>query len=306
MASRKARNAEKHRTKRPSSNDKGVDQIAVSFATVDKMGQIGDKGRVAHGVNRMTIPAVSSPSQLLRVISLDIDDELRRKMASIIVDAYYDAELRCEVLRPMTRRDTVAHMRRGLMETKLAEAMAAAGATVIDKPNDGRTSYHVQVTIGRCILTVHAVNNAGELPRDADFRFTAAQSAQTEMYEQQEPPPPDAKIYLQVIYGPRCGSLPTFASIVVPNSDCSEIVAVIPMYEELCAARADRSGRESQAAFEAVPDEVSVTIKPGSPPVYETDFDKETPATTEGVKQFQLSLLSDLTVQKPAKEEGSE
>jgi hypothetical protein len=252
----------------------------------------------------MTMSSVPSPAQLVGVIREDIGDELRRTIAGIVVDAYYDAELRCEDFRPTTRRDTVAHVRRGLMETRVGQVLAAAGATVVDQPNEGRTSYHVEATLGRCIVTVHAVNKLDELPRDANFRFTAAQCAQTELYEKQEAAPPEAQIYVQVNYGPRCASSPTFANIVVPNADCSQIIAVIPMYDDLIAARVARLERASQVATEAVQDELNVTIKTGAPPVYETDFDKETPAATEGVKQLQLSLLVSLPAQKPANEEG--
>jgi hypothetical protein len=250
--------------------------------------------------------SVPSPSQLVRVIREDIGDELRRAIAGIVVGAYYDAELRCEDFRSTTRRDTVAHVRRGLMETRVAEALAGAGATVVDKPNEGRTSYHVQATLGRCVITVHAVNNVGELPREANFRFTAAQSAQTDLYEKQEAVPPDAQIYVQVTYGPRCSSSAMFANIIVPNADCSQIVAVVPMHDDLIAARAARLEQASQVASEAVQDELNVRIKEEVAPVYETDFDKEKPAAMEGVKENQLSLLVDLPVQKPANEGGSE
>jgi hypothetical protein len=230
----------------------------------------------------------ASPSRVAATLRSDLGTA-SKLVAEAIVDSYPDARDLCAGLRAATRRDTLSHMRRACVETRVGQAFERSGADVQDLVAGDDASRHIQIAIGRLILTIHAVNERSDLPRDAVFRDTAARSAQANLFMSEIPPPSDARIYAFVLYGPRAGdcSFPSFITVMAPNGACTEIVGIISLHEELSAALVTRAAREGeQNAIEVVADETNVTVR--EPP---EEIVERPPVET--VRDVQLTLSLD-------------
>jgi hypothetical protein len=240
----------------------------------------------------MSVSHIHSPSQVVRILEEDISESFRVGIAKAIVQSYKEANLRCAGVRDATKRDMVGHVRRGLMEAALFSEVVAGGGVAEDDSNRNESSNFVRGKLGRCVVTQHAVNDVGELPRDSLSRTTMAREAQVEMFAKAEPPPPDASLYVQINFGPRNGTFPGFLTLTVPNEGCDEIVARVSLYKQLLEARlqdiADSSGEKLVAQEEVVPDAVSVVLRAA---MTIADPDAAEPTATEKIPETQLSLL---------------
>ena len=91
-------------------------------------------------------------------------------------------------------------------------------------------------------MTENAVADPSELPRDADFRATYARSSQGSLFGESNPPAPDAPLYVMITYGPSNATEPHFASIIVPDPECSQILARIRLDDILLEVKREVAG----------------------------------------------------------------
>ena len=83
------------------------------------------------------------------------------------------------------------------------------------------------------MLTASAVATPNTLPRDAEFRSTLARKPQLAFHfmPQRPAPPDDALVYVLLLHGRDEGhSRPGFARLVVPDEDCTVILAQIDLF----------------------------------------------------------------------------
>lgn len=123
------------------------------------------------------------------------------ELVGIIGPAYPAAQAACVGLDEHVKANVSGNHRWGAIETELYSLGAAHGMEVEWKPNAANSSHHVELRVGRFVITVSKTEGPGQLPVDADFRRTLIEATQPRLFEDRLIPS-DGYIYALVVHGP--------------------------------------------------------------------------------------------------------
>lgn len=159
----------------------------------------------------------------------DFIEDVMRLHASEYRTAYDE----CALFYPWQEaHDLRPHTRRAKIEAKIRDlANSFPGMYATPEPNATGTSFHTRILSKNVILTVNCVQHPNDIVRHAEFRNTYA-NAQLDMFEPDEPPPPDGYVYAIWIHGAskRNPKRPDFMHIVFPSADCESYICRIDLF----------------------------------------------------------------------------
>jgi hypothetical protein len=128
--------------------------------------------------------------------------------------------------------DLRPHTRRAKIEARIRDlANTFPDVTATVEPNAAGTSYHTRIVSNNVILTVNCVQHPNDIVRYAEFRNSYA-NAQMNLFEPDEPPPPDGYVYAILIHGAskKNPKRPDFMHIVFPDAKCESYICRIDLF----------------------------------------------------------------------------
>ncbi len=168
-------------------------------------------------------------------------DDFLEDVIRLLAGEYRTAYDECAMFYPWEEaHDLRPHARRAKIEAKVRDlANSFPGVTATVEPNATGTSYHTRIVSKNVILTINCVQHPNDLVRHAEFRNAYA-NAQMDLFEPDEPPPPDGYIYAMWIHGAskRNPKRPDFMHIVFPDEKCASYICridllAIPRFKKL-------------------------------------------------------------------------
>lgn len=172
--------------------------------------------------------------QLERIFNVSFPKSIQEAILKCLFDAYAIASDECSKFPKEEGHDLFPFLRWIQLRTLLrglADRFESVEAQV--EPNGTASSYHVCINAGQVKLTASTVDDPSALPPFANYRAEYAAQSQLDLFEDNDPFPPDGKIYVILTHGKDQLNhrQPAFARIIFPEKNCQSIVHSIDLFE---------------------------------------------------------------------------
>lgn len=172
--------------------------------------------------------------QLDRIFDVSFPKQIQEAILKCLFDAYAIASDECSKFPKEEAHDLFPFLRWIQLRTLLrglADRFESVEAQV--EPNGTASSYHVCINAGQVKLTASTVDDPSALPPFANYRAEYAAQSQLDLFEDNDPFPPDGKIYVILTHGKDQLNRrqPAFARIIFPEKDCQSFVHRIDLFE---------------------------------------------------------------------------
>ncbi|HVF59555.1 MAG TPA: hypothetical protein VNJ70_07075 [Thermoanaerobaculia bacterium] len=192
------------------------------------------------------MPRILPPSELRDLFFQNVPEPVLMDTAKVAIGSYVEAfKYCCDNFPGPEAHDIYPQIRRVMFERNWRGRISRyPGVTLEAMPNAIDNCYHGELTAGRVVMTVSAVESPGKVVREAVFRTGLARDSQMNLYGEAAPPPAAAALYAILVHGPLGFMLPSpgFLHVAFPASDCDSYVDRFNLLDYFPVLRAELEG----------------------------------------------------------------
>lgn len=176
------------------------------------------------------MPQALPPSELKNLFLQEVPEPVLVDTAKVVIGSYIEAfKYSCDNFPGPEAHDLYPIIRRAMFERNWRARVGRYPQVTLEaKPNAIGNCFHTEMSVGRVVMTVSAVEAPEELARSAVFRTGLARAGQLNLFAESElpPPDPDATLYAILAHGPLGFTLPSpgFLNVGFPAADCDTYV----------------------------------------------------------------------------------